>query len=354
MNRIFLLLLSIILLSGCAESGLKKSANNKLIDTKGFHGGKRRPLYNKKYIDKAKLHIARGEFEDEEYDDEEQYLENLSPSLKNRYIYEDMIEEDLKAERAKRAKKKSKYSRRLKGGEDSYPDLGRGRDQVKAAKRVGDDQELKHELREIRTLLDAARSDLVKYRCPIDENGKPAIMQHEVKPKKIHEQVRAEEKAKIKAVAPKKKASHPPKLKVAPVAKVVKAVAPSVPQSKSVPAPNAEASKPLVLKSAPKVDAPAMRVEEVAPKHHSHGSVEQVHAGSHEHPHPHQQNVPQLIEEEPEIFTKDDIAKTISITPAISKVEELSIPQITEIPPAPADEASEAVNVPDLPSFPNL
>ena len=42
-----------MLLSACVtgpDGYLKRSANNKIIDRKGFKGGKRAPLYNKKYI----------------------------------------------------------------------------------------------------------------------------------------------------------------------------------------------------------------------------------------------------------------------------------------------------------------
>lgn len=113
-------------------------------------------------------------------------------------MYEDMIEEDLKSERAKGAKKKSKYLRRLRGGEDSYPDLGKGRDQVRAAQDESGGHELKKELKEIKTLLDAARADLVKYRCPIDENGNPtASMKHEVKPKKFMSKLKKKRKLKL-------------------------------------------------------------------------------------------------------------------------------------------------------------
>ncbi|MEY3197019.1 MAG: hypothetical protein RLZZ59_387, partial [Pseudomonadota bacterium] len=45
-------IVAILLLTGC-NSSLQRSANNKIFDTRGFDGGKRRPLYNKKYIDRA-------------------------------------------------------------------------------------------------------------------------------------------------------------------------------------------------------------------------------------------------------------------------------------------------------------
>lgn len=363
MKRICLLLLSVTFLSGCFDTTLKKSANNKLIDNKGFHGGKRRPLYNKKYIDKAKLHVARGDFEEEEYDDEEQYLENLPPQLKNRYMYEDMIEEDLKAEREKRAKKKSKYLRRLRGGDNSYPDLGKEREKVRAAQDESGSHELKKELKEIKTLLDAARADLVKYRCPIDENGNPTTpMKHDVKPKKIHEQVKEEEKNKV---AKNKPASKPapktvdpkPEPKSQPVAK--KTVAAPAPVAKAPVAQKApSAPKPVAPTPAP--TAPVASVQEKVHKPHSHDNMDHSHHGSHDHahPHPHPQPQkskfidPQELVKEPEVIKQDEGAQTIPITPSREEVKELSIPQITEIPPAQDDEFSGPEDVPDLPSFP--
>ena len=41
------------LITGCVtgpDDYLKRSANNKVFDRKGFKGSKRQPLYNKKYI----------------------------------------------------------------------------------------------------------------------------------------------------------------------------------------------------------------------------------------------------------------------------------------------------------------
>lgn len=190
MKKIFLLIISSLLLAGCVTDGkFKKSANNKWFDRKGFHGSKRRPLYNGKYIDRAKHNVTKGDF-DEEYDDEEEYLENLPPALKNRYIYEDMIEQDIRSEKSQRAKKRARYIRRLKESRRNNTDLGRGRDRIRSRESYDSgNSELRQELHEIKSLLDAARKDLVKYKCPIEEEDqKPPTLKHEVKPKKISEQ----------------------------------------------------------------------------------------------------------------------------------------------------------------------
>ncbi len=61
LKQIIIATLGLLVLSGCADGFrgyFKKSANNKLIDNKGFEGGKRKPLYNKKYINTAKQNLA--------------------------------------------------------------------------------------------------------------------------------------------------------------------------------------------------------------------------------------------------------------------------------------------------------
>ena len=331
MKKIFSILVSIIILSGCATDGvLKKSANNKLIDSKGLQGEKRRPLYNKKYIDKAKLNIARGDYdEDEEYSDEQQYIENLPPALKNCYIYEDMIEEDIQKARARRAKKKSVYLRRMKQNPDSYPNLGKGRDAIKSGDVETNNTELKKELKEIRTLLDATREDLVKYRCPIDENGKPMAMKHEVKPQKIHEDVKAEEAAKP------------------PGAKKVVQKKPVTPKVAPAPAPK-----------------PAPQPVKAEVPQHQHNGEDALHHGSDAHAHPHQPTQTAVKEEEdyfdPTLLQQESVqestpAETVTLVPDNKpEIQELVKPHLTEIPPAPeGDEAEEtSVSIPDLPGFP--
>lgn len=342
MNRIFLLLLSAVMLSGCFSDGmLKKSANNKLIDSKGFHGGKRRPLYNKKYIDKAKLNVSRGDFEDDEYDDEEQYLENLPPTLKNRYMYEDMIEEDIKAERSRRAKKKSKYLRKVREGRDGYPDIGRGRDRVKDAGQDLHNHELKSELKEIRSLLDAAREDLVKYRCPLDENDNPSnIVQKAGPKKKIHEQVKEEEKKLPPTKAPpSKRPLSKPEVKTY-----------EAPKPKSPPVQNVKTHKPQIksetasepapkqLPTAPKDSYNEMQAPLEVEQVQNNAETEASHARM-------QSNIN---------TSPNNEAINLGPEPSKPEIEEMATPELTEIPPAPSDEIEEVTNnsIPALPSFP--
>jgi|GEM_PF-7002977 len=226
MYRIFSVFFALLILSGCGALGgvrLKKSANNKLIDAKGFHGSKRMPLYNKKYIDRAKNNILRGDFDEEEFDDEETYVENLPSPLKNRYIYEDMIQEDIESERSKRARKRSRYMKRFRESDRGYPHIGRARDKVSAHREAGERAELKSELQEIKSLLDEARKDLAKYRCPTDENQEIPVKKHDTRAKQnIHEQVKSED-AEVKR-APTQ--SHTPASVAAPQEIVTKPTEP--------------------------------------------------------------------------------------------------------------------------------
>ena len=68
---VLLLILPFILTSCLPDENLKRSANNRLFDTKGFHGKKRRPLYNNKYIDKAKHNVARSDMDLDEFEDDD-------------------------------------------------------------------------------------------------------------------------------------------------------------------------------------------------------------------------------------------------------------------------------------------
>jgi len=99
LNKAVIFVLSIFLLSSCAtgpEGYFKKSANNKLFDTKGAKGGKRAPLYNKKYITKAKQNVANNDYadEDDEYDD---LLENENISQANKDMYRSILEQELES-----------------------------------------------------------------------------------------------------------------------------------------------------------------------------------------------------------------------------------------------------------------
>jgi hypothetical protein len=69
---------------------LKRSGNRKLVSNNNVYGQKRMPVQNKKYIQKAKRNIVENNYEDEEEEDEY----NQNPSLINRKLYIQMIEQE--------------------------------------------------------------------------------------------------------------------------------------------------------------------------------------------------------------------------------------------------------------------
>src|SRR6476659_5798855 len=97
--RYMIFILAILTFSGCSsiQGYFKHSANQSLIDFKGFQGKKRTPMYNKKYIAKAKNNIATSNLRDQEEDDynsnsyyEKDEIRNYYQS--NRKMYDDMVE----------------------------------------------------------------------------------------------------------------------------------------------------------------------------------------------------------------------------------------------------------------------
>ena len=197
-RKIIILIASVFLLTGCADSFksyFKKSANNKWIDTKGFHGGKRQPLYNKKYINLAKKNIV-----EENYDDGDDELsldayESKSPTLENREMYQDMLKAD--AKRRQRQKLEQSKSRRLVDyEEEDYPVLNRANDRVNSAK-YDDNRQLQQEISKIKALLNEAKSDLTKCKCPIEGQKATSTTQSKSSPKSSVDKSRDLQKSNV-------------------------------------------------------------------------------------------------------------------------------------------------------------
>ena len=153
LKKILLILCALFLVTGC-NIELKKSANNKLFDRKGFDGGKRKPLYNAKYIDRAKQNIVENNYDDDEpnADEPDEYVD---PYTKNRIMYSNMI----KREKANKRKKNV-----------DYPDIGHAKDLAKKSNDDNSNTDLRQELAEIKTMLSSAKKDLAKYKCPLQDN----------------------------------------------------------------------------------------------------------------------------------------------------------------------------------------
>jgi len=151
--------LGLLMLSGCTDSVrdyFQKSANNKIIDTKGFAGGKRPPLYNKKYISVAKRNVLEENFDDEEDDLlSEDETETINPTLRNRQMYLKMVKKD--ADRIK--------SRKL-NNDGEYTSLSSASDKVNKKNSDGASAKLQKELEQIKAMLYETKKNLEKYSCP--------------------------------------------------------------------------------------------------------------------------------------------------------------------------------------------
>jgi hypothetical protein len=153
------------LLSACVtgpDGYLKKSANNKIFDRSGFKGGKRAPLYNKRYITQAKKNVISNNLDEDVFENRDEFYEEENPSRENIEMYKAMIDEDLQRERDKK-NKSSWWGRKTK--KESYPSV------VDANHRISENMnaqnlELRDELDEIKSMLNEARRDMASYKCP--------------------------------------------------------------------------------------------------------------------------------------------------------------------------------------------
>ena len=154
-------------LAGCAsgpEGYMKRSANNKLFDRKGFNGSKRAPIYNKKYISQAKKNIQNGAYDEDEIDEDEFY-EGENISRENIEMYKAMIEADY--ERAEKGKKKKSRQKRTSSNRDNnvYPSIVDANNRIDL-KNHADNLELREEINQIKSMLNDAKKDLASYKCP--------------------------------------------------------------------------------------------------------------------------------------------------------------------------------------------
>lgn len=184
LKKLLFIIISAFLLSGCTDSFrnyFKLSANNKYIDNKGFKGGKRKPLYNKKYVEIAKRNVAEGNYDEDEYNDDEDEAYDSDPARLNRLAYMEMAKRDA----AKKKKRKSWYAsnENLDYDNTDYPSLVEADSRVKnnKDKNVNDNKQLQQELAEIKAMLNEAKNDLARYKCPLENESKNEIKEEKVK-----------------------------------------------------------------------------------------------------------------------------------------------------------------------------
>ena len=164
LRQFFIIFIALSVLSSCAQFSLKRSASNKLVDFGGFESAKRRPVYNKKYIDRAKRNIRDNNIEDEDLGDDAEEITN--PYAENRMMYRDMIRRDQKRSLGD---KKRGYQRMIQDYAEEYPDINEADATSRSTGNDKSSPEVERELTEIKKMLAETKKDMAKYRCPMQQ-----------------------------------------------------------------------------------------------------------------------------------------------------------------------------------------
>ncbi|HJD55731.1 MAG TPA: hypothetical protein LFW21_03685 [Rickettsia endosymbiont of Pyrocoelia pectoralis] len=176
-RKIIVLFLGIFILSGCTDGFrgyFQKSANNRLVDSKGFKGGKRKPLYNNKYITLAKRNIVEDNLDDEQEDDDyeaDNILrgERIDPVKRNREVYLKMIKRDI-------ARQKAEMNE-----DDSEATLSKANKKIRTDD-SDKEKKLQEELNQIKAMLRETKRDISKTTCPnaaVNQNYAPPVSNYE-------------------------------------------------------------------------------------------------------------------------------------------------------------------------------
>lgn len=181
------------MLSACVtgpEGYLKRSANNKLFDMRGFEGGKRSPLYNKKYISQAKKNILTNNLDEDMEEDKDDLYEDENPSQENIEMYKAMIAADI--ERKNKRNKKSSWWGNNKKKAQSYPSVVDAKDSIDP-KIHAQNLELKEELEQIKAMLNETKKEMASYKCPTaQEQEQTKAIKNENQTKPILDQTNIE------------------------------------------------------------------------------------------------------------------------------------------------------------------
>ena len=163
LRRLVVIFLGLFFLSGCADGFRgyhKRSANNKLIDSQGFQGGKHPPLYNKKYVKMAKKNVIEENFDDDDELLSEYDTETINPTLRNRQMYLQMVKQD--TARVKQQK--------IGSGNGGFNTLSSARTKVNKGDFGKDEAKIAKELEQIKLMLNETKKDLERYRCSAQKN----------------------------------------------------------------------------------------------------------------------------------------------------------------------------------------
>ncbi|WP_392506406.1 hypothetical protein ACE5D9_01140 [Rickettsia sp. 2024-CO-Wats] len=176
LKKIIILFLGMFLLSACTDnfrSYFQRSANNRLVDSKGAKGGKRKPVYNNKYITLAKKNIVEDNLDydnddDDDYDSDSPLRgESIDPVKRNREMYLKMIKRDIARQKAEA------------GFAESDDDMTFSRANKKVRKDDSDkEKKIQEELNQIKAMLRETKRDISKYTCPnavVNQNYAPPV-----------------------------------------------------------------------------------------------------------------------------------------------------------------------------------
>jgi hypothetical protein len=178
LKKISSILIMAVYLASCSSNGffvLKRSANNKVFDRTGFHGEKRAPLYNKKYIKQAKKNVINSVYDDDLEDDEDIDPQMSNPAQDNIYMYKAMAKSDIEN------KKRNKSIRRT--SEEDYPSLIDSKAYQDDMQNTRHD-ELNKELKQLKNLLQETRNSLANTKCPSAEALEKKYQQQQAKKNK--------------------------------------------------------------------------------------------------------------------------------------------------------------------------
>lgn len=174
-------------MSSCVPSPdgyLKKSANNKIFDNKGFSGKKRLPTYNRKYIEKAKQNARHSSF-DEELDgdvdeDQDEYNDKKMNASYNKKIYRNMADMEESDDRENSNVSNVKKRKNKQNDQEYYPSLYRARKDIDARHYESEDK-MRMEISEIKEMLEETKRHLAKQKCPSSPYLEDETSEKEVK-----------------------------------------------------------------------------------------------------------------------------------------------------------------------------
>lgn len=194
------------MLSACVtgpEGYLKRSANNKLFDTKGFQGGKRAPLYNKKYISQAKKNILTNNLDEDMDEERDDLYEDSNPSQENIEMYRAMIDADIERKRKEKNKSSWWWNRKKK---QSYPSVTDANDRIDPRTHA-QNLELREELNQIKAMLNDAKREMASHKCPTaqeqEKKASQAVKQDDLPRPTLNQKIPEDLEQKTKEIVTK-------------------------------------------------------------------------------------------------------------------------------------------------------